>query len=238
MKRAAVLSAREETMKKNFLFKSFLFGVLALSLFACSRPYSLSRIPSAAAVPYQLKLEFSSALNELYYVFSGPAPTYARFPVNARLSVLLKEQTMRQSSPAATSMVTLKVHIENVTTDFDEIGLIHPEKNVQIAMAEPAVLSDGRFFLADFMGDRDGGGSLPEATHKTIRMRVLLQLEKAGQVLGEKRLEVEHTESHYWYDESGVLIDYYRYSYEPVFDEIYRKVLAETGAFVAQTLGG
>ena len=217
-------------MKRNILFRSLLSLTVALSLLACSRQYSLSNLPSPTAVPYQLELVFSSALEELYYVFSGPAFTYGRFPVNERLSALLREQTQRQSSPKASRKVVLKVHIEQLKTAFEEIG-----QNRRVEPVLVAMLGGGRSLLAGD-NDRQGDFSLPEATYKTARMTVFLQLEIAGQQLGEEKVEVEHTRSHYWYDESTFFVDYYRYSYEPVLDEIYRKVLAEVGGFVGQTL--
>ncbi len=223
-------------MKRNIFLRSLLSLTIALSVLACSRPYSLSNLPSTRVVPYQLKLEYSSALEDLYYVLAGPAFSYDRFPVNARLSALLKEQTQQQSFPRASSLVTLKVHIEQLKTEFDEIGLNHPAEPVLVAMAGSAVLGGGWSFLAND-NDRQGDFSLPEETHKTARMTLILQLERAGQLLGEKKVEVEHTASHYWYHESTIFVDYYRYSYEPVLDGVFRKVLAEVGMFVEQTLG-
>ncbi len=218
-------------MKSNILLKSLLSLTLALSLSACSKPYSLSNLPKTTAVPYQLQLEFSSALDDLYYVFSGPALTYSRFPVNTRLSALFREQTQQQSSPSAPSRAVLKIHIEQLKTEFDEIGQNRPAEPVLVA-----TLGDGRAFLA---GDFNQGGDfpLPRITRKTARMTLLLQLERAGQTLEEKRVEIEHTESHNWYEEDGSFVDYYRYSYKPVLDGIYRKALVEVGTFVEQTLG-
>ncbi len=224
-------------MKSNIPLRVLLSLTVALSVLACSRPYSLSNLPSPTVVPYQLKLEFSSALEDLHYVLSGPAFTYDRFPVNARLSSLLREQAKRQSSTGATRQAVLQVHIEQLQTEFDEIGQNRPEKQVLVAMTGAAVAGGGQLLLAS---DPDGqdGFPLPEVTHKTARMTLFLQLKRAGQQVGEKRVEVEHTESHYWYYEGSGFVGYYRYSYEPVFDEIYRKVLAEVGTFVEQTLGG
>jgi hypothetical protein len=227
---------QEETMKSKILFKSLLSLLVALSVLACSRPYSLSNLPSTRVVPYQLKLEFSSALEDLYYVLSGPAFSYGRFPVNARLSALLKEQTQQQSSPRASSLVVLKVHVEQLKTEFDEIGQNRPAEPVLVAMAWPSVPGGGWSFLASDY-DRQDDFPLPEETHKRAQMTLSLQLERAGQLLGEKKVKVEHTASHYWYYESLAFADYYRYSYEPVLDEIFRKVLAEAGTFVEQTLG-
>ncbi|MCF6178012.1 MAG: hypothetical protein L3J63_01295 [Geopsychrobacter sp.] len=223
-------------MKKHILLKSFLMLTMILVLFGCSRPYSLSRLPSPTVVPYQLTLDFSSTLNDLYYIFSGPAFTYDRFPVNARLSALLRGQTGQQSSPTASNPVVLKIRIEQLTTGFEEIGFNPVEGSVFPVMAK-LTPGSGQFLLASGIDGTGGDFPLPEATHKSANMKVLLQLERAGQLLAEKTLDVAYTESHYWYDEDSVLVDYYRYSYAPVLDEIYRKVLAETGDFVAQVLG-
>ncbi len=233
----AVDARQERKVKRNLLFRVLLSLTIALSLLACSRPYSLSNLPATTVVPYQLQLEFSSALDDLYYVLSGPIETYSRFPVNARLSGLLREQTLQQSSLGASSQVILKVHIEQLNTEFDEIGQIRPEEPVLVAMAGSVFFGRGGSFLA---GDKDRRGdfSLPEATYKTARMAVSLRLERAGEALGDKRVVVEHTESHYWYDEGSMFVEKYRYSYESVLNEIYRKVLAEVGTFVEQTLGG
>lgn len=219
-------------MKRNILFRAILPLVIVLSLLACSRQHSLRPLHSARVVPYQLELEFSSALKELYYVFSGPAFTYGRFPVNARLSALLRHQAQQQSSPNASRQVLLKVHVVQLKTEFDEIGQNRLAEPVLVAMAGSTVWS---LLISD--RDREGDFSLPERTSKTARMALLLRLERSGQLLGEKKLEVEHTESHYWYNDSPVFIDYHRYNYEPVLDELYRKVLAEVGSFVEQTLG-
>ncbi len=224
-------------MTRHIFLRLFFSLALALSVLACSRPYSLSRLPVATPVPYQLSLEFSSALEDLYYVMSGPAFTYARFPVNERMTALLKAQTQRQSSLGASGQAVLRVRIEKLQTMFDEIGLKdRPRKPILVAMAGTVVSDAGRLFL---ISDIDSGGDfpLPVSTRKTVRMTLLLQVEKAGQQLGEKRVVVEFTEAHHWYDEDSVSVDYYRYNFEPVLDEVYRKALAEVGAFVEQTLG-
>lgn len=220
-------------MSRKIFCRWFLALVVVAGGLACSRPYTLSELPPATVVPYQLQLEFSSALDELYYVLSGPAQTYARFPVNARLSALLREQARRQSAPGAVEEAVLRVHIEQLQTEFEEIGQNRLREPVLIAVAGTVT----PWLLA---GDVDGGGDfpLPESTTKTARMTLSLQLERAGEPLGEKKVAVEHAEKRYWYHEPSLFVDSYRYSYAPVLDGIYRKTLVEVGSFVEQTLRG
>ena len=211
-------------------------GLLLLGVLAgCSAGMHPTETQPVPQYPYQLSLDFHSTLPDPYYVLSGPAQTYDRFPVNERFAQLLRERLARQSQPGAERNAVLAVYVEALHTSFDEIGLGPKSGNIRLAMNETAMADAGPEMVGDM--DRDGDFNLPEETIKQATMELRLVLSSAGRVLGEKSLNVSYTEKHNWYFEHPATLVFARYGYASVLEGLYREAQQEISGFLAAQLG-
>jgi len=212
-----------------------LFLLLLGLLGGCFAPTPAIPPEPIRQVPYQISLNFSSNLPELYYVMSGPGFTYGRFRVNERFSGLLRELASNQSLPGSEAAATLDVHIASLQTEFDEIGqrpAIHPGR-VKVAALQPITKVASLELAADM---EPGDFNLPETTYKRARLELQLRLRVGDQIVAERLIQVKHTERHDWYDESPAMLSLKRYDYGSVFEDLYRKALKEVSQFLEEVL--
>lgn len=183
------------------------------------------------ALPYQFSLKFSSTLPELYYVLSGPAYTYGRFPVNRDFSARVQERLARQSQPGAERTAVLEVRLESLETSFEEIGSAPGKRYYHLAESGTFMADTGPMLLAgDF--DSDGDFNLPEETTKLATMDLTVRLTRDGALVAEKDLSVSYRETYNWYFDHPAMQNYARYSYEPVLQGLYREALREISRFL------
>lgn len=208
---------------------------LVLLVAACM-PLANQKPQVEKPLPARLELSFQSNLPDLYYVMSGPAFTYNRYPVNKDFSHYLRGRLQAAAGPPSAPTGRLEVKVLTLTTDFDEIGSALPSSPArQLAMLNsdsPAA----RLLLAEDV-DRDGDFNLPESTTKKAVMTYRVTLTLGGKVVAKDDLQASFSKRYDWYMDPPIMSqDTARYDYGEVFDGLYRQAWQQLRGFLDRNL--
>ena len=199
-------------MKRKFLA---LFGCLLLLLPGCL-PEKAPEENAVTPLPYHLVLEWSSALANPYYVLAGPGVSYRRFPFNDWAQTALRQRLALRSGPSSAPTVRVVVHLQQLTTDYSEIG------------AAPAFGRMRYAGLGGFVGvlsddnDEDGGPPTPEDIFKSAQLTGELRLVRDDKVLLRRSLSAKVRQQINWQD-----FDSWTYDYGSVLKQVIRIMVSD-----------
>jgi len=211
--------------------------------------YGTNQVPASPAVEQlggRVAVQLSSAIAEPYYVLSGPAESYAAFPFNAMFREALDRYVAAKSGPGAAG-VTLVIHLEALTTGYQQLGAgLLPERE-RWAAAEPIRLASagvevarGPFGgLSDF--DREGGDwSFPAEIYKSATLQFTAEVRSAEGPAVREVLSAKSDVTVTWddWDPWGPQWALRAYDYGPVLQQVIRNAMVRVDAFVDQAVQG
>lgn len=206
------------------MWKTGVLGMLVM-LGAATQAIAGGRGDVQTAPPpgYRIELTFSSSVPDGYYVLSGPAASYARYPLNHDLRKALEGYRARSEGPPGAVPVRLGVHLESVSTDYHELG---------------ADLGRGGLRLAAFPGVRRANGdsdwdgpSIPEEITKSVVL--MMEVEVAGPARAPRKVSLHASASEVVRRDQW---DRWAYDYRGVLSKAVRNAVVEVDRVVRRAL--
>lgn len=160
-------------------------------------------------------LEFSSTLPDNYFVLSGPIESYRSFPFNSRLHQRLVEKLGSLGIPEAGTPTRLRVHLAELTTDYDRLGSspFPPQSPLKLAS-----LSTQSLAAFDFDEDAQGDPTTPLQITQSARLTLEVDIQSAAGPSVKERVVAEAQRvtlrEH---------LDYWSYDYGPLLQEVIAK---------------
>jgi hypothetical protein len=209
------------------MWKRILLGLSAALVVASPAAWGAKGDVQVTPPPgYRFDLRFTSAVPDLYYVLSGPAQSYARYRVNEQLRKALEGYCGRAVAASGEGAVSLGVHLESVTTNYEEIGAYLPAGDV------------AGLRLASFEGfgwpnwDREWDGpSIPERITKSVVLTLETEIARPG---APPRRESSHASAtevidrYHW--------DRWAYDYAEVIEQAVRNAVVEVDRILRSAL--
>lgn len=132
--------------------------------------------PLVERVPYKILVHYSSELPNPYYVLSGHFQSYQRFAVNESFQRRLEVYAAAKSTPSATQPLELSVHVQELLTTYDRLGVL-PEERRPSRVAQAGILGRSHWPLSVFDSRSDGPfDHLPEQITKTATLRAQITI--------------------------------------------------------------
>ena len=221
-------------MKSLWIIVATLGVVFACSMEPVRMPSVESHpLPSPARTPFDLTLEYTSELNDPYYVTSGPAESYARYPISAQFRALIERQTAALSTPGSPRRATLSVRVTTLTTRYDQLGAAptpHPPTGPRYGSMQQHPTVVPATFLAEYQ--MDGNSNIPEEIRKGATLTAAVELHGDGFAPVQQTVRAVHDDVIVRWDYSPL----WAYNYTEVLDLTLRAATAEITAVVQATL--
>lgn len=188
-----------------------------------------SPIAVARRAPAPVSVRFTSSVPDRYAVLAGPAESYRRIDVNARLKALLDNYAQVKSGPTKGAPVEVLVHLESITTGYERIGAISPTRT-RLALGPSRAASDAQPLLAQ--EGEPFEDSRPYQITKTVDVNLAAEVRRSGLAPLKKDLTAKRTEVVERRD-----IDRWAYDYGALVDEALREAVRQLDAFVDEAAG-